>query len=80
MCENITFSSNSRDDVETEEKSTIFKRVFQENQVCNHIFLLHHSIAGTRLKLQLKIKQISGKAFLYLLTLYGKIKIDDLSI
>ena len=54
MCENITFSSISRDDVETEEKSTIFKKVFRENQVCNHIFLLHHSVAGTRLKLQSK--------------------------
>ena len=35
----------------------IFKRVSRENQVCNHIFyifLLHHSIAGKRLKLQSK--------------------------
>ena len=38
-------------DVETEEKCAIFKRVSRENQVCNHIFLLHHSVAGTRLKL-----------------------------
>ena len=46
----MPFSSISCYDVETEEKSTIFKRVFRENQVCNHIFLLHHSVAGTRLK------------------------------
>ena len=41
----------------------IFKRTSRENQVCNHIFLLHHSEAGKRLKLQLKMKQIYGKAF-----------------
>ena len=81
MCENITFSSNSRDDVETEEKSTIFKRVFRENQVCNHIFLLHHLVAGTRLKLQLKNKTNQWKGFFVSLDLIWKNKNkDDLSI
>ena len=50
-------------DVETEEKSTIFKRVSRENQVCSHIFLLHHSVAGTRLKLQSKNKTNLWKVF-----------------
>ena len=47
----------------------IFKRVSRENQVCKHIFLLHHPVAGKRLKLQSKMKQIYGKAFLYFLIL-----------
>ena len=51
-------------DVETEEKS-IFKRVSRENQVRNHIFLLHHSVAGTRLKLQSKNKINLCKLFLF---------------
>ena len=81
MCENITFSSISRDDVETEEKSTIFKRVFRENQVCNHIFLLHLSVAGTRLKLQSKNKTNLWKGFFASLDLIWKNKNkDDLSI
>ena len=39
-------------DVETEEKICDFKTVSRENQVCNHIFLLHHSVAGKRHELQ----------------------------
>ena len=81
MCENITFSSISRDDVETEEKSTIFKSVFRENQACNHMFLLHHSVAGTRLKLQSKNKTNLWKGFFASLDLIWKNKNkDDLSI
>ena len=57
------FDDLSWRDVETEEKSTIFKRVSRENQVCNHIFLLHHSVAGTRLKLQSKNKTNLWKGF-----------------
>ena len=50
-------------------KSVIFKTVSRENQVCNHIFLLHHSVAGTRLKLQSKIKTNLWKGFFVLLDL-----------
>ena len=52
-------------DVETEEKSTIFTRVSRENQVRNHIFLLHHLVAGTRLKLQSKNKINLWKLFFF---------------
>ena len=48
--------------------------------MCNHIFLLHRSVAGNKLKQ--KIKQIYGKAFLYFLTLNNLLlrnqKADDL--
>ena len=37
--------------------------------MCNHIFLLHHSVAGKDLSSNQKIKQIYGKAFLYFLAL-----------
>ena len=42
----------SRLDVETEEISTNFKSVSRAIQACNRIFLLLHSVAGKRLKLQ----------------------------
>ena len=50
----------------------IFKRVARENQVCNHIFLLHHSVAGKRLKLQSKNETNLWEGFFVLLDLKSK--------
>ena len=52
------------------EDNLLFSREFpRENQVCNYIFLLHHSVAGTRLKRQSKNKTNLWKGFCVLLTL-----------